>query len=149
MFRYRRTQYAGWPLAASFTVVIGVTIYAYLYAQLWPMLSIPVFFLILWALFYGLTVTIDDTRLEVRYGRGPISFTFRLDDIADCRIVRNKWYYGWGIRLTPHGWLYNIHGLDAVEIDLKDGRTYRIGTNDPQGLEHHLKAAIEARPSSH
>ena len=39
-----------------------------------------------------------------------------------------------GIRLTRHGWMWNISGLDAVELEYKDGKKFRIGTNQPQKL---------------
>lgn len=48
--------------------------------------------------------------------------------------MRNKWWYGWGIRLTPHGWLYNVSGLDAVELHLTGGRKVRLGTAEPAQL---------------
>jgi len=54
--------------------------------------------------------------------------------------VHNHWYYGRGIKLTPHGWLFNVSGFDAVEIQLKNGRKYRIGTDEPDAL----LAAIES-----
>jgi len=37
-------------------------------------------------------------------------------------------------RQTPHGWMWNISGLDAVEIEYRDGKCFRIGTGDPQEL---------------
>ncbi len=55
-------------------------------------------------------------------------------DLQKATIVRNRWYYGWGVRLTARGWLYNVSGFDAVEILLKNGRTYRIGTDKPAKL---------------
>jgi hypothetical protein len=49
-------------------------------------------------------------------------------------MVKNPWYYGWGIHLIPGGWLYNVSGWEAVELQMKNGNKYRIGTDDPQGL---------------
>jgi len=36
--------------------------------------------------------------------------------------------------MRPGFRLYNVSGLDAVELRLKTGEVRRIGTNDPQGL---------------
>jgi hypothetical protein len=55
-------------------------------------------------------------------------------DIASVAAVRNPWWYGFGIHRTPRGWLYNVGGLDAVEIALVGGRTLRIGTDEPAAL---------------
>ena len=47
---------------------------------------------------------------------------------------KNRWYNGWGIRLIPRGWIFNVSGFDAVEIQMKNGRRYRIGTDEPEAL---------------
>jgi hypothetical protein len=52
--------------------------------------------------------------------------------------VRNPWWYGWGIHLTPRGWLYNVGGLDAVELALSNGRTLRIGSDEAAALARAL-----------
>jgi hypothetical protein len=55
-------------------------------------------------------------------------------EIEECTIVKNSWWYGWGIRLTPYGWLYNVAGWEAVEVLLKNGKKIRIGTDEPEKL---------------
>ena len=62
-----------------------------------------------------------------------------MSDIRDAKAVKNRWYYGWGIRLSPHGWLFNVSGFDAVELEMANGVKYRIGTDEPDKL----LAAIE------
>jgi hypothetical protein len=57
-------------------------------------------------------------------------------------VVKNPWYYGWGIRLIPGGWLYNVSGFWAVELQMKNGKRYRIGTDDAEGLAKSLEAAL-------
>ncbi len=93
--------------------------------------------------FYRLQVTGDETGLGVRFGIGLIKTNFQWQDIEACRPVRNKWYFGWGIRKIDRGWMYNISGLDAVEISMNNGRVYRIGTDEPERLcnaiQMHLK----------
>lgn len=85
--------------------------------------------------FFGsLTVEVTDEELVHYFGPKFWKKTYFSHDIESVEIVRNSWIYGWGIRLTPHGWLYNVSGLDAVQIQLRSGRTFRIGTDDPAGL---------------
>jgi len=93
-------------------------------------------------LFSSLTVLINSERLQVRFGLGTIRKNFMLADIESCQKVRNPWWYGWGIHLTPYGWLYNVSGLDAVEIKMKNGRKFRIGTDEPEELKTALNATI-------
>lgn len=96
-------------------------------------------------LFSSLTVTVDRETVEVRFGPGLIRKRFDTGRIVGATPVRNKWWYGWGIRLTPHGWLFNVAGLDAVELLMGDGRTYRIGTDEPQALAAAINGARKQR----
>ena len=45
-----------------------------------------------------------------------------------------------GNPLDP-SWLA-LQGLDAVEIVMKTGKTYRIGTDEPEALEAAIRRAI-------
>jgi len=44
--------------------------------------------------------------------------------------------------MTPHGWLYNVSGLDAVEVTTKSGKKYRIGTDVPAELEQAIRSVL-------
>ena len=94
-------------------------------------------------LFYALTVEVDRNEVVAAFGPGVIRKRWRIDDIEEVKRVRNPWYYGWGIRLTPHGWMFNVSGLEAVEMHLKNGKKFRIGTDDPQGLTEAIRNARE------
>jgi hypothetical protein len=85
-------------------------------------------------LFGSLTVEVDEEEVRHWFGPGFWKKSYQLLDIETAKVVRNSWFWGWGIRLTPNGWLYNVSGLDAVQLQLRSGRTLRIGTDDPQGL---------------
>lgn len=91
-------------------------------------------------LFHSLTVRFSRDAVLLSFGVGLIRKRFPLDEIRAAGVVRNPWYYGWGIKKIPGGWLFNVSGLDAVEIQLKHDRTARIGTDQPR----ELCAAIEA-----
>ena len=77
----------------------------------------------------------------------------RLAEIVACEPIRIRWWYGWGIHLTPYGWLYNVSGFDAVAITLRDGRKFALGTDDPHGLvdaiRRYIQHAFHARSSSY
>ena len=94
------------------------------------------------AFFSSLTVEIGDGVLEIRFGPGAIGKRFPLADIESCRSVRNPWYYGLGIHITPQGWLYNVSGSLAVEIRMRSGARHRIGTDVPAELEAALRESI-------
>jgi hypothetical protein len=98
-------------------------------------LLIPcVILLVALALFYRLTIRIDGEVLCASLGAELIRKKVQLADIARCEPIRIRWWCGWGIHLTPYGWLYNVSGLDAVAITLRNGRKIALGTDDPDGL---------------
>ena len=90
------------------------------------------------ALFCKLRITLDEHFLELRFGVGLFRKRIRIDEVVACRVVRNPWYYGWGIRYTPRGWSYSVSGLSAVELDLRNGRHCRVGTDAPEALSQAL-----------
>lgn len=79
-------------------------------------------------------VTVDDEAVTVAFGRGWPRKVIVRSDIVSLRPVRNHWILGWGIRWFPGGWMWNVWGLDAVELELVSGRRFRIGTDDIDGL---------------
>lgn len=85
-------------------------------------------------LFSSLTVSVDEAAVRGAFGIGLIRFAFPLASIRDARPVTNPWYYGWGIHLTPEGWLFNVSGLEAVELEFATGKKARIGTDEPEAL---------------
>lgn len=93
-------------------------------------------------LFAALNIGVDRESVSIRFGVGLIRKEFLVRDIESHGIVRNPWYYGWGIRRTPDGWLYNVSGFSAVELCMKDGKKYRIGTDDPVGLNNAVEQAL-------
>src|SRR3989344_3533350 len=92
------------------------------------------------ASFSTLTVAIDEQFLKIRFGCGVFRKKFPISEIATIRKVKNHWYYGWGIRLWfwPKMWIFNISGFDAIELTMKNGKIYRIGTDEPDALEQAL-----------
>ena len=107
--------------------------------------SIMAFILFILASFVTLQVVIDGEYLRIKFGFGIFQKKFSLTDIMAVKTVKNHWYYGWGIRiwLWPKMWIYNVSGFDAVEIKLKNGKTYRIGTDEPQKLEQTILHSIK------
>jgi hypothetical protein len=93
-------------------------------------------------LMYQLQTEVSDTQVVVRFGLGLIKRSIPVDAIQSVEVVTNKWYYGWGIRWIPNGWLYNVRGTKGIEIKLKKGRVARIGSADPEGLARAVQAVI-------
>ncbi len=91
--------------------------------------------------FRSLTVSVDDSNVFIQFGDGPIKKSFALSDISTVKTVRTTPMQGWGIHWLGNGWIYNIYGLDAVEVCFRDGKRALIGTDEPDKLA----SAIDGR----
>jgi hypothetical protein len=95
--------------------------------------------IVLGILFSSMTIRVDEDSLKWHFGPGFWKKTIDIHHISEIQTVANRWWYGWGIRRIPKGWLYNVSGMRAVEIQLQNGRMVRLGTDEPEKLG----AAIE------
>ena len=140
MTEYRHLQHGTLIyIAVGVTIVLclGISIWGFLYADYPGAIISLVVGLVLCAalfLFASLTVTVTDSNINVAFGIGLIQFNFDPSEIETAEPVRNHWIYGWGLRWYPGGWLYNVSGFDAIEIKMKNGKRYRIGTDEPDRL---------------
>ena len=67
----------------------------------------------------------------------------KINEVASSKIVSNKWWYGFGIHgWWGKGWLLNVSGLNAVELKMKNGMFYIIGTDEPQKLNAAIQTKI-------
>lgn len=92
-------------------------------------------------LFSSLTVRVTEKELRFYFGPGLWEQHIRLDDIQGAEVVQNPLAYGWGIRYTFPGWLYNVSGRKAVELELRGKEPVRIGTDEPEALRQALTKA--------
>ena len=140
MTRYEHTQFGHviiWSLLAIILVASGGLI-----GHRAPPVIVSTILLVCLVLFYRLKISIEDDTLSASFGLGVIRKTIRLAEIASCEPIRIRWWYGWGIHLTPRGWLYNVSGFDAVAITLRDGKKLALGTDDPNGLATAIRNSI-------
>tara|TARA_R110002049_G_scaffold246847_5_gene420958 strand:+ start:4351 stop:4749 length:399 start_codon:yes stop_codon:yes gene_type:complete len=96
---------------------------------------------VIFLLFYRLKVKVQNKTLKIYYEIGLIHFTFKMDEITKVESIKTPWYYGYGIRLTPDGWLYNAHGSQALEIKYMykgKNKSVMIGTPEPEELKKAL-----------
>jgi hypothetical protein len=103
---------------------------------------VSIILLVCLVLFHRLRIIIEDETLCASFGPGIIRKRVGLVQIVGCEPVRIRWWYGWGIHLTPYGWIYNVSGFDAVAITLRDGGKFAFGTDDPHGLTTGIRDAI-------
>ncbi len=85
--------------------------------------------------FSRLTVTVDKDLVTVAFGAGWPRKQIVRSKIVSHQPVRNSWLLGWGIRWFKGGRMWNVWGLEAVELELTTGKKFRIGTDEPMKLD--------------
>lgn len=144
---YKKSQ-TGWLIIIITTPIFILLLITYLNQwgnnpiPLIPYLAISGILILVVLLFYKLTIQIDGRKIEAIYGIGLIKFTIKIDVLNSVSIIGTPWWYGWGIRFTPKGWLYNIHGSKAVRLEYRrEGKSKKImlGTPEPDKLKESLE----------
>ena len=149
---YQRSQ-TGWIMIILFTLIPVQISYSYFKqgpAQLPTSVYIVLMTIMIGVLltFYKLKVTADQSAIRISFGIGLIKFNLKPLKLRKIEIITVPWYYGLGIRMTPQGMLYNVHGSKAVRITYQEDtaqnpaneKTVTIGTDDPQGLHDYLQS---------
>jgi hypothetical protein len=97
----------------------------------------------------GLETEVRSDGLYVRFLPLPRRHRFGWHEIvaAQARTYRPiREYGGWGIRFSPRGRAYNVHGDRGVQLELADGRRLLIGSQRADALAAAIAAArSEAR----
>jgi hypothetical protein len=146
--RYRHTQIA-WTLIVLVVAVVLAEFAIVTFSDPQGTLSLALsgavvaVAAVMLALFSTLTVAVDDRAVRLWFGFGSLRREVVLADVRAARRVRNHWYAGWGVRVIPNGRLYNVGGLDSVELEMDDGRVVRVGTDQPDALLAAVQAALE------
>ena len=102
MTRYEHTQIGHviiWSLLAIILIVSGFAVLSHREIPL----VVSIILLVCLVLFYKLRITIEEETLCASFGPGIIRKRVRLAEIVGCEPVRIRWWYGWGIHLTPCG----------------------------------------------
>lgn len=135
---YDHTQRGRWVEALLFVVMVALAVAAiFVEVERWVravLIAAAIVYYLLIDTFTRLRVVVDGDMLRVTFGRGWPRKTIPLQQITAVRAFRAKWWYGWGIRRVPGGWLWNVAGLDCVEIRMSDGAAFSVGTDQPAAL---------------
>lgn len=131
MTRYRHTQ-IGWVTIVITAVGIAVfgAILVHERGSIVGLVGLLVVAAAL-AVFSTLTIEITDEEFRFHFSFGLFARKIPMAAIAECAEVEISMLYGWGIRMTPAGKLYNVSGRKGVELRLRSGERLLVGSDEP------------------
>ena len=136
MTLYKKTQYG--KLITGIISIVAISIATLFILQtgsnpipLSVLVILMLLFLLIGLTFYKLTITIDSEKIEAKFGIGLLKRSLKIKDINYDSIenINTPAFYGIGIRLTPHGLLYNVSTGSAIKIK-SNSKTFFVGTDD-------------------
>ena len=143
MTKYKHTQ-IGYFLITVYGSLILIIIPLYIFTDFKLQAMIGLFImLIALGIFAAMTVKVSDQKMKIQFGLGAIRKEFLIRDSETFREVKHPWHYGWGIRYTPRGWIFRVSGNSGIELQMKSGRLYQVGTDEPQKLAEALNQAFK------
>jgi uncharacterized membrane protein len=93
-------------------------------------------------LFSTLTVSVESDCVRLWFGPGFIPMRFFLGDIESCQAAKFR-CCAWGICGWPgKGWIINVSGFRTVELKMRKGGKYYIGTDQPEALEEAIRKSM-------
>ena len=92
-------------------------------------------------MFGRMTIAVEGGQLVWHFAFGLLRKAIPLADINGAEPTRTSVLDGWGIHLTPRGWLYNVTGREAVWVKVRSGRDFLLGTDRPSDLAQAIEKA--------
>jgi len=142
-YKHTQVSYLFVFIMIILTLIIGISFVSTTFSV--EVIPIIIIILCIVGSFASLTVTVDDKDLKLKFGYGIFSKKFKLEKIASVKAVRHHWYHGWGIKYwTPRKmWVYNVSGFDMVEVEMKTGKIFRVGTDELDRLEDAIRQKLK------
>lgn len=143
---YSRSQLltALWVIMPISLGVVGLALFIAHGAAAWPgFVAFAIVHLVPLLLLGRLTVEVSADAVAWRFGwLGWPRWREPLNHITAVELTTSKALEGWGIQRTRAGMLYNSRGTRAVRLQLKDGRSLRLGSDEPERLASFIRARL-------
>ncbi len=94
-------------------------------------------------LFSSLSIELSERSLSWWFGPGFLRKQVATTEIASAVVAETRFIHGWGVHLTRKGWLYNVSGFGAVHVTLRSGKSFLLGSDEPEQLCSAVKRAMD------
>jgi hypothetical protein len=138
---YHHTQVGYVTLVATGVAALGLASIAIRrqHPALWAGVVLLV---LLGVLFSSLTIEVADGELRSHFGPGFWRKRWALADVVGADAAPIQPWEGWGIRFTTRGMLYDVAGTRSVEVHLRSGTSFRLGSDEPERLLAAIRAGV-------
>ncbi len=148
METYKHTSIGWIPIGAIIFAIAGTLFIPYIImGKIHPVFILIVFVIIVVCgfLFPILTVTGDKEGLRVHCFPGLVSKKFPFQDIESFRKVKKRYTQEeWVARGATRGkYLFYMAGLEGVELVMKNGKKYQIGSDEPEKLIEFIREKLK------
>lgn len=144
--KYEHTQRGTIIIGGVAAAIILILCMSFIFGPVWITMIVLFILVFVLSIMSTLTVSAGSGTLAIRFGPvGLVRKSWPLAEIVSVTTVTNPWYYGYGLRITPQGPLYNVSGPHAVEVRLMSGKAFRIGTDEPYALKEAIDLARSAK----
>jgi hypothetical protein len=142
---YRKSQVSNVIVVATGSGIIILGNIMWAFGCSFGLWTVIVLLFVAMTLFGVLTVEVGADAVTAQFGPGFLKRRIPLRRIRYIRPIEIPWYFGWGVRWIPRGWMFRGSGIAVVELDLDDGRRFCIGTPEPKELTRAIEAAMGQR----
>ena len=150
---FTQTQELSQVWSTAIALAIAVPLIVLVRQGNWDAIAIAVLVLgfaaaMSWAMFH-FTVTVTRDAVTWGFRNGWFAGRTALADIVSVRPDILGFWWGYGVKWTPNGRLYRAAGRKVVRVDKINGRTFFLGSDNPQALVAAIEAARQsARPDN-
>ena len=98
--------------------------------------------------FFVMRLEVQVTRTDLRFRLFPLHLQWRefpLATIVEAEAVTYRpilEYGGWGIRIGRKGMAYNVSGNRGVQVTLEGGKSFLLGSLQPENLASAIQSGI-------
>ncbi len=154
---YETQKFNKWWMRLIFIVPVSFTLYGILDNSIhqpvgWQIVIAPIIIAAVGVLFYfiNLETRIDEMGITIRFFPFQRVYYFvKWEEIETCAIRKYKpimEYGGWGLRYSfTNGKAYNIAGKKGLQLNLKSGKKFLIGTQNAIELDAFLQRLKEEK----
>jgi hypothetical protein len=112
------------------------------FQDIWQLAAGSVLVLAGMVLMSGMKTTVTGGSLTIRIGPVLTGKTIPVSEISGIQKTEIPWYSS-GIKKIRGGWLFSVNGSPALEINLRSGKRFIVGTDDPDGLARAIEDSIQ------